>query len=467
MFWKVITRFVSLLILPLFLLQQMQLPAALPFQDHKLQCKPWKMDPSSGFTFDDFMTFFEHLEDGSLEERCSDEELVSIMHFLVQLARKGIRKDDYVGKAVLEQSIEGLLEVFEDEVESDFYFAIDQEDYTLRAAVNCNHPIIVYCKHHRHKHHHKGWWHKRWDKVKDFYKEYKTECIVGGIVFAAVTVIVVCVTAGTAAPAIAALGAAAGTESPSDSRNDFYETTHTAEVVEEKVEALQEATSLELGYLPGEDSASFVVKVKEVGSHIAHEVWNDVSEIVSVVPDTLQEIGDVTSKFILGSSGLEGSPNKNFDSLVASGHELIDHVFDTDQAQAYAGENSHGDKFSYGILPLPGTFARIFVDTGKLAEAGKVIDKADFTKAGRGLMKHGYREGSVYPKPMGDPAQVNEQGQKILESFLNHPENVVYETTHPRFGKVIEVVVPGKGGVRFTSDGEMIGFLEPGKHNNG
>ena len=107
-------------------------------------------------------------------------------------------------------------------------------------------------------------------------------------------------------------------------------------------------------------------------------------------------------------------------------------------------------------------FTKISFSTNKLAETGKAIDRAGFTKAGRGLMKHGYREGRAFPKPTGNPAQVNEQGQKVLESLLNHPEKIVYERPHPDFGKVIEVAVPGKGGARFTADGkEMIGFLEP------
>ena len=77
-------------------------------------------------------------------------------------------------------------------------------------------------------------------------------------------------------------------------------------------------------------------------------------------------------------------------------------------------------------------------------------------------MKHGYREGSVFSKPIGTPAQVNAHGQKVLESIVNHPKKVIYERPHPDFNKVIEIVVPDKwGGARFTIEGEMIGFLEP------
>jgi hypothetical protein len=133
-----------------------------------------------------------------------------------------------------------------------------------------------------------------------------------------------------------------------------------------------------------------------------------------------------------------------------------------DQAVSYSPEAKEADnRFVIGILPPPGMFTKISVDIAQFAEAGKAIDRAGFTKAGRGVMKHGYREGSAFPKPTGNPAQVNQQGQQILESILNHPEKIVYERPHPDFGKVIEVVVPGKWGARFTTDGEMVGFLEP------
>lgn len=77
-------------------------------------------------------------------------------------------------------------------------------------------------------------------------------------------------------------------------------------------------------------------------------------------------------------------------------------------------------------------------------------------------MKHGYREGrSVFPKPLGNPAQVNAQGQKVLESILYHPEReyVIHESH--RLGKIVDVFAPDVGGVRFSFEGEFIGFLEP------
>ncbi|NGX38586.1 MAG: hypothetical protein K1000chlam2_01760 [Chlamydiae bacterium] len=78
-------------------------------------------------------------------------------------------------------------------------------------------------------------------------------------------------------------------------------------------------------------------------------------------------------------------------------------------------------------------------------------------------MKHGYREGrTIFEKPIGNPAQINEHGQKVLDKILNHPEKKVVQYTHKIHGPVIEIEAPEIGGVRFTGDGkEMMGFLEP------
>ncbi len=59
-------------------------------------------------------------------------------------------------------------------------------------------------------------------------------------------------------------------------------------------------------------------------------------------------------------------------------------------------------------------------------------------------------------------SDVNEQGQRILESILNHPEKKVLAYVHKINGSVIDIYAPDIGGVRFNGEGtEMIGFLEP------
>ncbi len=60
-----------------------------------------------------------------------------------------------------------------------------------------------------------------------------------------------------------------------------------------------------------------------------------------------------------------------------------------------------------------------------------------------------------------DPAQVNEQAEKILEGIVNHPERKVIQGRLERFGDVVDIYAPNIGGARYTIEGEFIGFLEP------
>ena len=122
--------------------------------------------------------------------------------------------------------------------------------------------------------------------------------------------------------------------------------------------------------------------------------------------------------------------------------------------------NDPMNDFAIGVIPLPVGIPKVFSNTNNLIKAGNEIDRAGFTKAGRGLMKHGYREESVFSKPLGNPSQINAQGQKVLESILYHPERecIFYESS--RMGKTVDIYAPNIGGVRYSLEGEFIGFLE-------
>ncbi len=84
-------------------------------------------------------------------------------------------------------------------------------------------------------------------------------------------------------------------------------------------------------------------------------------------------------------------------------------------------------------------------------EAGGSLDRGGFTKAGRSLMKHGYRKGSVFPKPIGNQKQINEHGKKILGEILSHPEKKIIPGEFSRYGKVVDIYAPDLGGVRYSS----------------
>ena len=93
-----------------------------------------------------------------------------------------------------------------------------------------------------------------------------------------------------------------------------------------------------------------------------------------------------------------------------------------------------------------------------LLKAGQQADKNGLTKAGRGLQKHGDREGSVFPKSIGNAAARNQQGQDVLDSLLKSRN----KTSKPnRFGGKDFFDNNAGRGARFDGDGNMRGFLEP------
>ena len=101
------------------------------------------------------------------------------------------------------------------------------------------------------------------------------------------------------------------------------------------------------------------------------------------------------------------------------------------------------------------------LDVNALSRAGQVLDRNWLTKAGRALDKHGGRRGSTFPKATGNTANKNLQGQFQLEDILTHPSSTVRRHVRPKYGEVIDIQIPGDRGVRFSSTGEFIMFLEP------
>lgn len=106
------------------------------------------------------------------------------------------------------------------------------------------------------------------------------------------------------------------------------------------------------------------------------------------------------------------------------------------------------------------TTARTATDSAfqRMLKAGGAIDKSDLTKAGRALQKHGSRPGSVFPQATGNPAAINQQGQRVLQEILSSPSQSIKPN---RFGgRDIFDVATGRG-VRYDRSGNMMGFLEP------
>ena len=197
-------------------------------------------------------------------------------------------------------------------------------------------------------------------------------------------------------------------------------------LVEDK--AVQEATGSK-----GWDELSFGEKAREVGAYVAHKALDEVTDLVKVFPQLCEEVKELGDRFLPESLKLPASaepvtPIENYENLVAKGHEVIDNVFSTDQAELFKAEarvNDPMNNFVTGMLPIPGEIPKLFSNITNLIKAGNAIDRAGFTRVGRGLMKHGYREGSFFPKPLGTPAQINQQGEAILKEILHDPKRII------------------------------------------
>jgi hypothetical protein len=434
-------------------------------------------------SYDDVLHLIDDLEDGELEKKCSQADLERINHFLAKLATQGILPNEAEEEFVLKNDIQELLQGEDNPYDYVFWLGWGN-DYFIAPAVLCGHGEIVLCT---------SWIKKKWDQTRKFVKKHKKAIIIGAAVVVAAVIVVGVVAAASAGAAAGA--AAAGSDkgekdksktkgeqpsaSPSTPPDELSPVMPAASeipiltsVVKEHIfifkETVEEGSLLQtFSDSKGHEDAALGEKARNLGAVLAHQTLDGISELTSCIPQLLEEIKDIGQRILPESllhsnDGVEMTPMKNFENLVAAGHEKIDQVFSTDQAGHHTAEAKEArNNFVIGIIPFSGVFSGGAFNASKLLEAGKAVDRAGFTRAGRGLIKHGYRKGSVFPKPVGNPAQINEHGQKVLESILNHPEKKLMSGEFERFGKVVDIYAPGIGGARYTVEGEFIGFLEP------
>ncbi|WP_458409424.1 RHS repeat domain-containing protein [Bacteroides congonensis] len=121
-----------------------------------------------------------------------------------------------------------------------------------------------------------------------------------------------------------------------------------------------------------------------------------------------------------------------------------------------------------GIAPTPSFTGPKIKEILQLLKAGRAMTKGGLTVVGRALKKHGDRSGSAFPKAIGNPAAINQQGETLLKTILEHPnvQRVVNDATQTlkvnRYGaNSVDYKIPGGIGARFSSDGNFITFLEP------
>ena len=96
-----------------------------------------------------------------------------------------------------------------------------------------------------------------------------------------------------------------------------------------------------------------------------------------------------------------------------------------------------------------------------LLEAGQVMDRNGFTKAGRAWQKHGSRNPAKWGFPQGPPEVINQAGQQQLQQIITLTESEWIVRHHARFGNILEGRLLDGRGARWSADGQtFIGFIE-------
>ncbi len=315
------------------------------------------------WSYDSILNLLDDLESGELEKRCSPEDLERVNYFLANLAKQGILPNETEEELVLDRDIQELLS----EEEDSYGYSFDQRsDYSKAFTAAYGPGKVIFCK---------SWIHKKWDQVKKFTKKHKKAIIIGAAVVVAAAVVVVAVAAASTATAAAAGAGAAGAAAASGSEKEKKEsapanpppasnepsllTTALEEHVSTFKEILVEKNLLQTPDHLQSSNASFGENARNFGAVLAHQALDGVSELASCVPHLLEEIKDIGSRIVPDhpfppGDGVEITPVQNYERLIAAGHEKIDWVFSTDQAELYTSEGKAArNKFVIGMLPPP------------------------------------------------------------------------------------------------------------------
>ena len=113
------------------------------------------------------------------------------------------------------------------------------------------------------------------------------------------------------------------------------------------------------------------------------------------------------------------------------------------------------------VAKIEHRFAGASLTLEELSKAAAVTDREGLTAAGRALQKHGGRSGSAFPGVRGNPAQINQAGQHVVDDILTSPGSTTIKRHHARFGDVVEIRAPDGRGVRYDANGHFVGLLEP------
>lgn len=332
-------------------------------------------------TYDQILKLIDEVESGKAEKKYRNKDIKRINRFLGYLAAEGMQANPENALA-LEAHINDLL--CDDEYE--FAFDLGNEDeYLIIPAIAHGDAQPLLCK---------NWFSKKWKKTKKFVKKHRKEILIGAAVVVAVAAIVVVVAATPAAAAGVAAGAAGAASAGKSDKEEaeepnpqkpLFEALHEAPVLEgtinEHVASFKEFTAEDviIQSIDAQDP-SWADTTRELGSLLAHETLEGISEMTSILPGLEEDIKEFGSKIFPGQAPSDNpfmkSPQETYDRLVEMGHEMIDRTFATNQSIQYTEEAKANDPlndFTTGYIPPPGSFSK-GLSTSKfreVIEAGK------------------------------------------------------------------------------------------------
>ena len=484
---------------------------------------PWELFRVKNLSIDSYFDFIDLIENEAFLETLTEEEFDNVVDFVTWIVRYSVPNHDPDLKERMEWEVEELLSLLYEEEEP--HFSVNHNTgFEIIPAVDYGNARVVFCKGwFSRKWHHLGHWvgkHKRPLIVGAVVVGAVTIAVITGGVGASSAVAVggALVDATTnedlpnAPPQVNKPGEVVFLEDnppsspPSSSvmAQSQLAPPHLEDVFETVLQQAEIARVLLSTELPDEP---LNISEKTFWEEVKEETRETISYIVHATYETVAEIGEYWHKL---NPSTEPDTLVAYREQVAAEHEIIDEIFGTHQADNYTLEARENDSaikqaladsgismdMQVGVLPPPGSLATLTgraisaarsagvvgaATIGKaitqpsspatltddfsiahLTEEGKVPDRGGLTIAGRALAKHGVRPDSGFPKATGTPAQINEQGQKILEEILNSPDKEITQKYDKRLGDVIDIKVSdGDGiGVRFKANGEMVGFLE-------
>jgi hypothetical protein len=168
------------------------------------------------------------------------------------------------------------------------------------------------------------------------------------------------------------------------------------------------------------DGSTLLQKAKELGSCAVHQILDGAATLVSVVPQALEEIGNIGAKILPESQQLtnfEGepiNPNETYEGTIETLHEWIDELFSTNQAELYTEEWKNAkEQFDVGILPFPSDI-RLSVD-----QFNKIRNVFQLEKQ----LSEWLGEGSkLVRNNAGDPVFLSKDGLRRVRFDFNKPK---------------------------------------------